>query len=38
MPIINLEDTETYKIVNELNPNLPINKTEGHDTINFMTL
>ena len=38
MPIINLEDTETYKIVNDLKPILPINRTEGHDTINFMTL
>jgi len=38
MPIINLEDTQTYKIVTELNPNLPLNKTDCHDTLNFMIL
>ena len=38
MPIINLEDTQTYKIINELNPASPPSKTDCHDTINFMTL
>jgi len=38
MKITNLEDTETYKIINELNPDLPINRTENHDTLKFMIL
>lgn len=38
MPIINLEDTQTYKIINELNPALPATKTDYHDTRQFITL
>ena len=38
MPIINLEDTQTYKIINELNPDLPPTKTDYHDTRQFIIL
>ena len=38
MKITNLEDTETYKIINNLKPNLPLVRKECHDTLNFITL
>jgi len=38
MPIINLEDLETYKIIKELNPELPINRNYEKDTLNYMIL
>ena len=38
MPITNLEDTKTYKIITEYSPSLPAIRTEGHDTINFLIL
>jgi glycosyl transferase family 25 len=38
MPITNLDETKTYKIITELNPNLPAIRTECHDTINFLIL
>jgi hypothetical protein len=36
MPIINLEDTETYKLITSFNPYLPINRLEYKDTVNYM--
>ena len=36
MPIINLEDTETYKLITSFNPCLPINRLEYKDTVNYM--
>ena len=36
MPIINLEDTETYKLITSFNPYLPINRLEHKDTVNYM--
>lgn len=38
MKITNLEDTETYKIIKNLNPILPEIRTDYHDTLNFMIL
>ena len=38
MPIINLEDLETYKIIKELNPTLPTNRNNEKDTLNYMIL
>lgn len=38
MPIINLEDLETYKLIKELNPTLPINRNIEKDTLNYMIL
>ena len=38
MQITNLEDTETYKIINKTNPKLPTNITDYHDTLNFLIL
>ena len=38
MPIINLEELETYKIIKELNPELPINRNYEKDTLNYMIL
>lgn len=38
MKITNLEDTETYKIVNDLKPSLPFVRTDYHDTRNFLIL
>jgi glycosyl transferase family 25 len=38
MEITNLEDTETYKIINDLNPSLPVVRTDYHDTRNFLIL
>ena len=36
MKITNLEDTETYKIINNLNPNLPLVRTDNYDTLNLL--
>jgi glycosyl transferase family 25 len=38
MPITNLEDTETYKIITKFNPVLPINRCQYKDTLNYMIL
>jgi hypothetical protein len=38
MNIINFKDLETYKIITNLNPQLPIIRTIYHDTLNFMIL
>jgi len=38
MPITNLEDLETYKILNNIKPNLPQIRTDYHDTVNFFIL
>jgi len=38
MPIINLEELETYKIIKKLNPELPINRNNEKDTLNYMIL
>jgi glycosyl transferase family 25 len=38
MPIINLEKLETYKIIKKLNPELPINRNNEKDTLNYMIL
>ena len=38
MPVINIEDLETYKLIKSYNPILPITKTDYHDTLNFMIL
>ena len=38
MPIINLEDLETYKIIKRLNPTLPTNRNIEKDTLNYMIL
>jgi GR25 family glycosyltransferase involved in LPS biosynthesis len=36
MKIINLEDTETYNIINNLKPNLPLLRTDKYDTLNLI--
>ena len=38
MPIINLEDTETYKLIKSFNPVLPVNRCTFKDTLNYMIL
>lgn len=38
MPIINLEDLETYKLIKRLNPTLPTNRNIEKDTVNYMIL
>jgi glycosyl transferase family 25 len=38
MPFINIEELETYKLIKLLNPELPNNRTECHDTLNFLIL
>ena len=38
MPIINLEDTETYKLIKSFNPVLPVNRCHFKDTLNYMIL
>ena len=38
MPFINIEELETYKLIKSLNPELPHNRTECHDTLNFLIL
>ena len=38
MPIINLEDTETYKLITSQSPNLPTNRLDYKDTINYMII
>src|SRR5210317_1098686 len=38
MPIINLEDLETYKLIKRLNPTLPTNRNIEKDTLNYMIL
>jgi len=38
MPILNLEDTETYKLIMSFNPQLPILRTDYHDTLKFLIL
>jgi beta-1,4-mannosyl-glycoprotein beta-1,4-N-acetylglucosaminyltransferase len=36
--VINLEETITYKLIQSNNPLLPANRTEYHDTMNFINL
>jgi len=38
MPITNLEDTETYKLITNLNPKLPKKRANNKDTINYLIL
>ena len=38
MPIINLEDLKTYKLIKSFNPDLPKNRCHYKDTLNYMIL
>lgn len=38
MQILNLEDTETYKLIKSFNPDLPKNRCHFKDTLNYMIL
>ena len=38
MPILNLEDTETYKLITSFSPNLPPHRLVYKDTINYMII
>jgi len=38
MPIINLEDLETYKLITSFNTNLPPNRLPYKDTLNYMII
>ena len=38
MPIINLEDLETYKLITSYLPNLPTNRLPYKDTLNYMII
>ena len=38
MPILNLEDTETYKLITSYSPHLPTHRLVYKDTINYMII
>ena len=38
MPIINLEDTETYTLITSYSPHLPTHRLDYKDTINYMII
>ena len=38
MPIINLEDLDTYKLIISYSPELPTHRNVSHDTVNFLIL
>jgi len=38
MPLIDIEELETYKLIKSYNTELPLNRTECHDTMNFLIL